>query len=103
MRPETPIRIITHKVDPYSKQALTRPFAEFDVQGLGIDAIEGVNVTHSPPVRLPDPVEPGALLDLHVAFNGAIVAVESDGGLATLFDTPQVIVTDLLTIQLLHP
>lgn len=102
MRPETPIRIIAPKVDPYSKQTRTRAYAEFDVQGLGLEVIEGYDVQNSPPVRLPDPVEPGMQLDLFVAFNGAVVATESEKGLTTLFDTTLVIVTDLLTVQLLR-
>lgn len=52
MRPETPIRIIAPKVDPYTKEARTRPYAEFDVQGLGIESIEGQDVRSAPPVRL---------------------------------------------------
>ena len=102
MRPETPIRIIYPKVDPYSKQARCHPYCEFDVQGLGVDFIEGRNVQESPPVRLPEPIEPGVLLDLYVAFSGAVVASESDKGLTTLFDNPLVIVTDLLTVQLVR-
>lgn len=102
MRPETPIRVIYPKVDAYTKQAKSRPYSEFDVQGLGIESIEGQNVQNSPPVRLPDPIEPGVLLDLYVAFSGAVVASESDKGLTTLFDNPLVIVTELLTVQLVR-
>lgn len=102
MRPETPIRLIYPKIDPYTKQARPRSYAEFDVQGLGVESIEGQNVQGSPPVRLPDPIEPGVLLDLYVAFNGSVVASESDKGLTTLFDNPLVIVTDLLTVQLVR-
>ena len=78
MRPETPIRVIYPKVDPYTKQAHSRPYCEFDVQGLGVESIEGQNVQGSPPVRLPDPIEPGVLLDLYVAFNGSVVASACD-------------------------
>ena len=101
MRPETAIRIIFSKVDPYTKQTKTLSYAEFDVQGLGIESIEGQDVRNSPPVRLPSPIEPGALIDLYVAFSGSVIASESDKGLASLFDTPVVIVTDLMTVQLL--
>lgn len=102
MRPETPIRMIYPKIDSYSKQSRTTPYAEFDVQELGIQVIEGFSILNSPPVRLPEPVEPGMLLDLYVAFHGAVVASESDKGLTTLFDTTVVIVTDLMTVQLLR-
>lgn len=100
MSPETAIRIIYPKVDPYTKQARAHAYAEFDVQGLGIESIEGQDVRSAPPVRLPNPIEPGALLELYVASSGGIVASESNKGLTSLFDTPVVIVTDLLTVQL---
>lgn len=103
MRPETPIRIIAEKVDPYTKLTRTQHYAEFDVQGLGIDSIDGCNVSHAAPVRLPSPIEPGAMLDLYVAQSGAVVASESHKRLIPLLDTPQIIVTDLLTVQLFRP
>lgn len=102
MRPEAPIRIIAPKVDAYTKQARTRPYAEFDVQGLGIESIEGQDVRSAPPVRLPEPIEPGVLLDLYVAPSGRVVASESDKRLTPLFDTPVLIVTELLTVQLVR-
>lgn len=102
MRPETPIRLIKPKIDPYTKTSSSRTYAEFDVQGLGIEVIEGSDVTRSPPVRLPDGIEPGALIDLYVAFSGAVVASVSEKGLTSLFDTPLIIVTDLMTVQLVR-
>lgn len=101
MRPDTPIRLIKPNIDAYSK-SISRPYAEFDVQGLGIKEIEGFNIQNSPPVRLPGSIEPGALLDLHVGFNGGVEASEIEKDLTSLFETPRVIITDLMTVQLLN-
>ena len=102
MPTEAPISITSPSVDPYSKQMRSRLYATFEVQALGITSIEGQDVSNAAPVRLPDTVEPGALLNLYVAYNGVVVAEESENMLITLFDTPTVVVTECLTVQLMR-
>lgn len=101
MPTEAPISITSPSVDPYSKQMRSRPYATFEVQALGITSIEGKDVRNAPPVRLPEKVEPGALLTLCVACNGVVVVEESDNTY-TLFDTPTVVVTEWLTVQVMR-
>lgn len=101
--PEAAIRIIWPKVDPLTKESKSRPYAEFYAHELGVDTIEGENVAYAAPVRLPDDIEPGAVLDLYVAFNGSVCATVSDKGITNLFDPLQVIVTDMMTVQRWQP
>lgn len=99
MRHEALISITRPAVDPYSKQMRSQPYSQFRVQELGIQEIEGYDVSSAPPVRLPSRVEPGDSFALCVAQNGVVVAVESDHQLSTLLETPMVVVTEWLTVQ----
>lgn len=69
MRPEAPIIINTPKVDPFTKEMRSRPYAEFSLQVLGIDCIEGYDVRDTPDIRLSD-AEPGSIYSLCVVAIG---------------------------------
>ena len=103
MRRETHLTMVHPKVDPWTKQFKVRPYAEFSLQALGVFDIDGYDVSGAAAVRLPVAVEPGACFDLRVGMSGGVVALpacaETVSG--TLFDSPRVIVTEWLTVQLM--
>lgn len=72
MRPEAPIIINTPKVDPFTKEMRSRPYAEFSLQVLGIDCIEGYDVRDTPDIRLSD-AEPGSIYSLCVVANRRVL------------------------------
>ena len=59
---------------------------------------------HSPPVRMPEPIEPGVCYDLQLGFNGAVTALQAtiEPQTGSLLDRPRVIITEWLTVQLLR-
>lgn len=103
MNPEAPIRIIALPVDPYSKQSRAVSHAEFDLAPLGITRIEGVDVSASPPVRLPPGAEPGCCYTLEIGFNGSVIALEDNEAFPSLFAPCRIIITEGLTVQLVKP
>lgn len=100
MRPEAPIALVIPKVDPYTKQMRSRPYAEFKLQDLGIESIEGYDVRAAPPVRLPD-AEPGDMFSVCIASNGVVVVTPTEALEASLLDTPKLVITEWLTLQLI--